>query len=228
MSKAPNGPRIPAVPTSYGWEFPADAPSNERYCHAVGRFVVWFGTAEKAAFTFLTELAGVNIRVGAAILSGLRAENIIRAIRRVVQARRLISLSADIDTTLSQFAALNALRNDILHQANDLFQEEEGVVLSNYLTAHTGDRITETAIPISLIEDAINDLTWIFIRFVYFSKRLTDPPDEVQLFRQKMGIGPLQVSSWFYKPPQPIPSKEGRQRNSPARRRPPPSSPEKQ
>jgi hypothetical protein len=93
-----------------------DDEDESTYFEYLGRLVHTFSLAEAILFKFLIYYTGVSDKTARAIFSGVRVQEGISFIRRLMEIRRLgQTRKADIDNVLAQFAKINDLRNHLLH-----------------------------------------------------------------------------------------------------------------
>lgn len=191
----------------------------EHYLTDLGRFVMVFGLAEAMVKRLLFRTAGVDERTALAIFSGVRANEATSQIRRCYDAREE-AIPFRLDALLSQFIALNNLRNDVLHHGIDFSSDPP--VSSNRESVLNVRAVRETVIEKSTLSDAAMDCGRIVLGV---STYLVQFKDAEAAKRAEDNLSYAVDRPWHYrprgptKPDQGSPRKHGR-RGSPKRQQP--------
>jgi hypothetical protein len=165
---------------------------TENYHKALGEFVTKFASVEGDLQHTLWKLAGLKFPVAQAVLSGVRTEDAIKRIYRLIDAKGWPpARKAKFKYIADQIQEINKLRNDILHHGADL-QADDTWISSNKKFVHLPDRIRNTISSQAILLQAGFDLMGIRMRltrvFGRHPKQYTDVLDR------------LLAPAWRYKP----------------------------
>lgn len=191
---------------------------DTKYYYFFGRFMHRFSMAETGIHILFRKLLGLPDLEARAINSGMRPPQVEKTVKSIFKYRNMAVELSEIETTLSQFEAINTLRDALVHRHVDITEYELRV--HNVFSAKTREGIEIMELNIDDIVMATQDLNIIILRL----GKLADPhhaewndPD----------IRELLAGAWQYKPRPPKTPKKARPGGGRLPAPPPPSSPEK-
>jgi hypothetical protein len=169
------------------------------YYRALGRFVDGFAYVEDMVFVALTMEAGLSMDAAQAVLSGTRVDAAISFMRRLFEARRE-EMPDRLNEALTQLAAINTVRNSILHWGTR--REGEGLRVSNAFRAHS--ERTRKSFPVStaMLDDMQDDVGTIIsilahrMMSIKFAKEINDPSNS-----SAAELVAASSASWKFKAP---------------------------
>lgn len=153
-------------------------PDNKTnaYHLALGRFIAEYATVEAELRALLWSVAGVKEPIAQAIMSGVRTEDGISLIYRVLDAKKWSEQrKARFKYLFDQIQAINKLRNDIVHRGASL-QADGSWLSTNKTIAHIPERITNTVVSPDILDFARSDLFNIRIGLVFLKLGRRAPP----------------------------------------------------
>jgi hypothetical protein len=190
MSRSPPGTEL----KSFNRRF-----EQPRFWQALGHFVADFAHAEALTQLLLWKVAGLEMPLAQAVLSGVRVDQAMGLINRAMDALGRGDDKLALERYFNQFGLLNRVRNDILHYG-PVLSEKDVATVSNALAAHLPSRVRETKLSISDLEQMSFDLRVIGYVLAQISLLDVPIPEACSLLR-----------SWRYKqPPQAAPPSTSR------------------
>ena len=127
------------------------------YWEALGRFVTDYAETETSLNILLSHVAAVRHEMARAVFSGVRADASVSLINRVLDATKQQTIKADMKRHFDQFGVVTRTRNDILHYGVR-FDGRGQANLSNWVQAHTPDRLREFRVAPSDLDSMCSDL----------------------------------------------------------------------
>lgn len=108
-----------------------DAPYTfpERYFRALGGFIHVFSATERQLKFLVWHFAGLSSYKGRALLSGIKTDESIGHIKKLIEKKGQ-NIRSDLEDVLAQLGEINKVRNHILHQEVTKIQTRQ-IVLSN-------------------------------------------------------------------------------------------------
>jgi hypothetical protein len=178
---------------------PLNPPTAEmrEYWEALGRFIDHFARVEAHIAVNLWRLAGIQVRVAQALLSGVRLDHATGLIVRVLEATKAEqSVKDEYAYMFTQLGHINKIRNDTVHYGTEFTLGTE-FKTTNKLVAYLDEKARETPISTSILNQMSDDLTTIQ---GMLGRRLTAGwvPDDV---RDQIFGPPQPQAAWRYKPP---------------------------
>jgi hypothetical protein len=165
-------------------------------------------------FAYLTACARLDHPIARALLSGLHADQLITAIRRVWEIRPPDSEIREVaDSALVQFKAINEIRNSVAHYVS-FVASDRGRVISNITRALTAERIREFRISPDIMTAMIGDLEKIGQHMTFALIATVDPHAKREDMRRELST---LAASWQYKRPEdqmPSPPRRRQRRRS--------------
>ena len=129
------------------------------YWQALGEFVTQFAQTEKAFQGVYWRYAGVSVRVGQALMSGLRLREMISLLPRALDVLKVDDPArADLDDVMVHLGPIIAARNDILHWGTEFTDGEEFKVHNKHI-AHLQERVREFTVSVATLEAMTADLS---------------------------------------------------------------------
>jgi hypothetical protein len=172
----------------------------EKYLLALGRFTHAFSRIEMFTTLALWVVSGVGQQMGRALLSGIRVDQAISVLRRVMDTENITGPQRDdLEPALQHLGMINKMRNDILHYGADVLENNQ-LMVSNFLSAHLDERLREVIISPQMLDDMTFDLDKIGVHFDVFIMRQSVPGI---IINDADYLERLQ-RPWRYIPPQPI------------------------
>jgi hypothetical protein len=192
-----------------------------KYLAALGRFVHAFSWVEDHVAILLWITADVQQPTAQALLSGVKIEQAISLLGRVMDAREISGPDREaLEEALRQVSLINKVRNEILHFGAKA-QQDGRLVISNQRTAHINSRLREVTISPETLADMTYDLDAIWVRLHVYGWRLRSDHFD---FSQSAGHAERLERPWRYRPPQQAASTRKTQKTPPAQQLPPPTS----
>lgn len=181
--------------------------SLDAYYKSLGRFVHTFAKVEFTVFLVLRHYAKVSLDAARALLTGIRADQTQRMLRRLQEVGIIDEAEwEDVDPVLQHLSGINKLRNDLLHDTTLLSETGRGVVTNAGKALHEG-RFEQSLVSTEILDNATFDLRKIIthlnvkhmgkpdygdpkvdalLRAPWRYKRQSSPPDE-SLLRERSG-----------------------------------------
>ncbi len=132
--------------------------SVDCFFESLVRFVSAFSEVEVNLQTVVWHFAGVSTPMAQAIFSNVRVDGAMNLISRIADAQNWSEeRRTELRRVFSHLGEINKLRNDILHYGARLTGPDLWKV-SNELFVHLPDRIRETQLSASILENATGDL----------------------------------------------------------------------
>jgi hypothetical protein len=139
---------------------PLNPPTAEmrQYWEALGRFMDHFARIERHVAVNLWRLAGIQIRVAQALLSGVRIDQATSLFMRVLDATKAQqSIKDEYSHMFTQLGRINKAKNDIIHYGTE-FAEGTEFKTTNKLIAHLDEKIRETPVSTEILNQMSHDL----------------------------------------------------------------------
>lgn len=152
-----------------------------------------FAHAEALIQLLLWKVAGLQMPLAQAVLSGVRVDQAMSLINRALDASGRVDDKFALERLFSQFGLLNRTRNDILHYGA-ILAEKDVATVSNALVAHIPSRVREIKVSIFNLEQMSFDLR--VIAYALGQIALLDAP-----IAEEGKANPCLLRSWRYKPP---------------------------
>jgi hypothetical protein len=131
---------------------------NRVYFEALGRFAQEFAILEAVMFNTLAFYAKVPNNMARALFSGARVRAAMGSIKRIIQIQNPGEENKkDLEYVFKQIAAINTLRDDILHQGSVL-TDDKGRITSNIVRNLTPERLVERSASTETLNAATADL----------------------------------------------------------------------
>lgn len=135
----------------------------------------------------LWKVSGIpEIKIATALLSGIKADNVLSAIKRVRETKSLPE-HKQLEHVFHQFGVINSARNLIVH-FGATFLEGIGPTVSNFRAAHIEERIQGFVASPSALVDMTEDLKTITNRLLEIAQNYDNP----------YGDGVV-LDAWLYK-----------------------------
>jgi hypothetical protein len=152
----------------YQAKFDSVRASKREYWRALGEFVDNFARAEVILKRFLIRLLDLDTAVGLVVTAGLRADTLATYILRVNDLKPRPGFDpAFVREAVERFAAINTVRNAILHSG--AVMKDEKLIVTNFLTARTPAHKHEFAVKPEPLEEMSYDLSKIIGHFIVFA-----------------------------------------------------------
>jgi hypothetical protein len=170
------------------------------YYRALGEFVEAFADVEGELFLYLYTLVGVDYNMARAVFSGVRVQEAVSFIRRIMEIRPS-KIPEGLDEVLAQILIINDTRNLILHHSVSGRYSKGQLIrtISNIDRALTARRAKELPISEKILSDMTDDLfhikTFLFHEAALLMELL--PPETRARIER---LGPVPVGAWLYKP----------------------------
>jgi hypothetical protein len=178
------------------------------YYAALGRFVSKFAQVETILQTSLWMIARIKPPIAPAIFNGFKIEGCLGTIKRIADAKNWSARKKDqLEEITNRLGPINRLRNDILHYGATIDLSAEDVwLLSNKRYVHIPQKIRETWITPTLLDNATSDLNKLFYLIVLLALDVRGSVKAARSTRKALEpLGPKALASaWLYKPPPPI------------------------
>ena len=187
---------IPKAKTGFKGLYDEIIVPDERYFDALGKFVHEFSRAEATTYGVLRYYAKLSNPVAAALLSGIRANDIISSLRRLCEAGAISEATwLVLQPLFNQFNAINTARNMILHFGAMTTAGGERYVTTGLKAVREEDAKT---MPISkdILDDMRLDLRKIIVHLRLNHRGL--PPPRAK----HPSLDAIVSAPWRYKPPQ--------------------------
>jgi hypothetical protein len=183
------------------------------YYRALGEFVEAFADVEGDLFLYLYNLVGVDYNMARAVFSGVRIQETVSFIRRIIEIRPS-KIPDGLDEVLAQLLTINDTRNLILHHSVSGRYSKGHLVrsISNIDRALTPGRIKEIPISDKILNSMTVDLLHIKTFLTHEASLLMLPPEARVKIEQ---LGPVPVGAWLYTP---APQSKTEKRAPPKRR----------
>ena len=192
------------------------------YFYLLGYFVSVFAIAEGKVARLLWALAGVEPPVAQAVFSGVRMDAAIGQITRILDATEVTGAEREVlSASLRQLAAINRMRNDILHYGTH--DDGDEYVIDKFVTIHVAERASEIRISLDTLGRMTTDLLVIIGVLLKWWMATGHPSGRATHPALALDDVP---HTWLYTPPQPTSPPDKSQRSPARRQRPPSSSPE--
>jgi hypothetical protein len=192
-----------------------DREHYNAYCYALGLFMDTFAKLEYFLHALLSSMMSLHPRDANAVLSGLRAEPAISAIRRLYQAREE-EVPDDLEAALLQLNVLNKLRNEVAHYGAR-WNPDGSAFVTNESRVHILEAVSTRPVSEVILKEATIDIGHIGMILAYYELN-GEPPnlwkDEREIARKR---------AWLYKSPPPPPPRHKNPKTR-AKRQPPPAS----
>ena len=181
--------------TEAGQPHPPTAEMRE-YWEALGRFIHHFARVETHISVNLWKLTRISIRIAQAVFSGVRMDAAASLINRVLDATNADPTARDeFQYIFTQLGHITKVRNDILHYGITSPSFEPGLHTSNRLVAYSEDKIRETPVSATILNQMTDDLITIELLLGRLHTTGWVPPDV-----QDTIYGPHSRGTWRYKP----------------------------
>lgn len=169
---------------------------DDAYFRALGGFVHFFSSAETSLTHLLGHLSDVSEDEAKALFSGVRTSQGISIINRLLETQGQLSERDRLAPIFNQLAAINTMRNQILHNGTALSANGEKIVFEKSFT-RSKDKVHRVSE--QMLIDAAFDCNKISCTFILtiFGERLKvlDSYDHILAVSQQ---------PWRYKSSQPI------------------------
>ncbi|QEX18613.1 hypothetical protein FRZ44_39200 [Hypericibacter terrae] len=186
----------------------------DRYHMALGRFIEMFALVELSMQLTLWHYAKVPPRTARAIFSGVKTEAAMGHINRLVEPPRANkAIRDDLEYVFKQLAAINKLRNDLVHFVSHTTREGARVI-SNSIMARSRRQIRRAVISpetfIALEHDLMKIQSHLLVR--HFGRRLVRQNERPRYQRDI-------DAAWRYIPPPQAPHPKRKRRGKTQGRR---------
>jgi len=174
----------------------------DKYYLALGRFVDTFASAEDSLFVALCVTAKLDVKTGAAVLSGAAVDGSISFIRRLHEMRDE-PVPPRLGEVLAQLAAINTTRNAILHHGART--AEDGTLrVTDSLRVHTDKKARSIPISPEVLAKMTEDLVTIIAALAVFTAQTSSP----EMYANSAGpnrdsLDQYASRAWLYTPAQP-------------------------
>ena len=163
------------------------------YWAELGRFVHTFSETEQTLLSLLRHLAGVSDEIAGILFGGVRFDGAKDTINRIVAATAQTSVGDALRRPLAQFAAINTIRNNVIHWGAKHDGSTE-LLVTNAAQNPTADRLKEFRISPDDLRAMSVDLHKINLALVLL---LLPSSSDEETFGRYLAV------PWLYKPPQP-------------------------
>ena len=228
MSRTPNifSPTTPDPNTPEGQ---ALLEAREKFFGAIGKLIGTFAVLESALFALLGTLSQVPKPIALALFADQRVDGAMTAIRRVLAARQKLLGKTDfevraqklLDTVLSQIAAINKVRNHLIHHGT-MGSEFDDPIASNWPRARSEEQLTEIPVSPTALEQMLQDIGTGVVIIGYLTAAATTTIQASHLL--PLAEKHLEEHPWQYKSPLQGGKKGNTQKTSQRRSHPPQSS----
>lgn len=141
---------------------------DEAYLIALGTMVHWFAKVEVILSITLSQVAGLSLDMGKAILSGVRADTAKSLIIRALEQQRRQSDIADLKEAFDHLGELTSVRNDLLHHGqNESSEIGFGIVKRSFVR----EKDVLYQVTVADLESMASDLFKIHSHLVHFHLR---------------------------------------------------------
>jgi hypothetical protein len=203
-------------------------PSPAFY-RALGEFVHTFARVEMTLAFVLWKTAGLNVTIAQTLLSGVRVDEAISLMRRVLEAKRLAKdsdLYKEIDNVLTQLKIITGVRNQLLHHGIEVLPDLTGLITTNKLRAFNERVISSFDISSETLNNLKDDLLSIGIYLgVFWLNTEKTQENKERLDSIKDALSEIALQPWLYKSPSQGGSRQKGRGQQKARPRQPPPSP---
>lgn len=194
----------------------------DKYHISLGQFVTAFSQVEATLLRTVWVLARLEAPYAQAILSGVHIDGAISYVRRIAEAEEWdVDKWRDWKRVFDQLAAINRLRNDLLHFGAAMVGDVW--VVSNVSVAHRPQKVREIYITPKILDAATRDLGTITLLLTIFGGERVGT-----VYGMKPhALERLRRAPWRYRPQQPGRPPSSRHRTADPQRKghePPPAS----
>lgn len=210
---AKRGPGLSMTSTGEG------ARLLRQYYEALGRFVAAYARTEGLMQLSLRILVGLMDERGAALLSGVRADQAANLMKRLLDATRRPAMKERLGRHFQQFNVITTIRNELLHYGAE-FETAEVLLISNARDAFIPERLKQTQIVPADFYRMNADLQTIRCGLIAELDRGQLPASEQETWDERAR------APWQYKPPPQGPHRRKTRKGPSERRSPPASSPQ--
>lgn len=135
-----------------------DSSTDADYHRALGEFLHEYSGLEAVMFWALTHYAGVRWEIGRAIFSGVRVEQSISFIKRVMEvADPGDERRTELIEIFRHLSAINETRNSLIHYGS-FVTDDMGRITSNVRVAHITKRIKDRPASLELLQAMTADV----------------------------------------------------------------------
>lgn len=163
------------------------------YHQALGSFVSAFAMTEQLLQLTLRLFAGLENKIGSALLSGVRPDQAKDLLNRVLDVRNMGPVKGMLKRHFDHLGLITKVRNDILHYGAE-FETPEVLIVSNERDAHVPSRLREIRITPSSLRQMNLDLGTIRCGLLAAVEEII-PSDRDYKWREHAR------EPWRYKPP---------------------------
>jgi hypothetical protein len=144
-----------------------DLRADPPYFEALGRFCHEFSTLEAVMFNTLAFYAKVPNQMARAVFSGERVRAAMGKIKRIIQIQYPgEDNKKDLEYVFRQLEAINALRDEILHQGSFVTDDKDRIT-SNIVRNLKQERLVERSASIETLNAATADLKKISTHLIF-------------------------------------------------------------